>query len=98
MWPFAFRLEVHFAIAGDALRMEALVHNPAKTPLWFSFGFHPAFAWPLPGGAPKAAHRLVFAECEPGSVGGSIRTPDCCCPSPSPARLMATRWRPVPRC
>jgi galactose mutarotase-like enzyme len=67
-FPFAFVLDMAFAVVGDRLEMEARVHNPASGSLWFSFGFHPAFAWPLPGGAAKAAHRLVFADCEPEGV------------------------------
>ena len=34
----------------------------------FSFGFHPAFAWPLPGNAAKDAHRVVFAKDEPAPI------------------------------
>jgi galactose mutarotase-like enzyme len=34
----------------------------------FSFGFHPAFAWPLPGGAAKDAHRVTFAAPEPQPI------------------------------
>ena len=34
----------------------------------FSFGFHPAFAWPLPGGAAKADHAIVFERDEPEAI------------------------------
>ena len=68
MYPFAFVLEVAFWIEDMTLAMEATVTNPGADALPFSFGFHPAFAWPLPGGADKAAHRIVFAEPEPGAV------------------------------
>jgi galactose mutarotase-like enzyme len=34
----------------------------------FSFGYHPAFAWPLPGGGEKTAHRIIFAQDEPGPI------------------------------
>jgi len=67
-YPFAFVLEMQFTADGDMLRMEARVGNPAAGSLWFSFGFHPAFAWPLPGGAARDAHRVVFEECEPEPV------------------------------
>ncbi len=33
-----------------------------------SFGYHPAFAWPLPYGRPRAEHRLRFAEPEPAPI------------------------------
>ncbi len=64
-YPFAFRLDATYALAGATLTIEVVVANPADTPLSASFGFHPAFAWPLPYGAPRAAHRIVFAADEP---------------------------------
>jgi galactose mutarotase-like enzyme len=68
VFPFAFVLELSFRLDGTTLRMAATVTNPGGEPLPFSFGFHPAFAWPLPGGADKAAHRIVFAEAEPQPI------------------------------
>ncbi|MGX7893981.1 aldose 1-epimerase family protein [Tsuneonella sp. HG222] len=67
-YPFAFELEMAFALAGTTLAMTATVTNPGDAPLPFSFGFHPAFAWPLPGGAAKGAHRVVFERNEPQGV------------------------------
>lgn len=71
-YPFGFVLEMGFALEGWTLAMEARVFNPNATDLPFSFGFHPAFAWPLPGangiGADKAAHKLVFEADEPQDV------------------------------
>ena len=68
VYPFAFALELAFRLEGTALTMTATVGNPGDQPLPFSFGFHPAFAWPLPGGAGKDAHRIVFAEAEPQPI------------------------------
>lgn len=62
-YPFAFVLEMGFALDGMVLSMEARVRNPGGVPLPFSFGYHPAFAWPLPGGGDKLGHYLEF-ECE----------------------------------
>lgn len=59
-YPFGFVLEVAYCIVGMTLHTEVSVFNPNAEALPFSFGFHPAFAWPLPGGAEKHAHRLVF--------------------------------------
>ena len=67
-YPFAFQLDLKFAVEGMTLRMTATITNPGPAPLPFSFGFHPAFAWPLPGGAAKEAHRLVFERDEPEDV------------------------------
>lgn len=68
VYPFAFALEMAFRLDGATLGITATVGNPGDQPLPFSFGFHPAFAWPLPGGADKAAHRIVFAEAEPQPI------------------------------
>ncbi len=71
-YPFAFVLEMAFRLEGCTLTMEATVSNPGTSAgagdLPFSFGYHPAFAWPLPGGAEKAAHKLVFEQAEPQGV------------------------------
>lgn len=68
VYPFAFTLDMTFRLEGLTLAMEAIVANPGAMPLPFSFGYHPAFAWPLPGGGEKAAHRLVFDQHEPQPV------------------------------
>ncbi|MBX9797513.1 aldose 1-epimerase family protein [Sphingomonas sp.] len=67
-YPFAFALDLDFALAGATLTMTATVTNPAGTPLPMSLGWHPAFAWPLPYGAARAAHRLAFAMAEDGPM------------------------------
>ena len=68
VYPFGFVLEMAFRLDGRTLAMEATVTNPNGEALPFSFGYHPAFAWPLPGGADKAAHKLVFEKAEPQDV------------------------------
>lgn len=67
-FPFAFALELAFTVTGRKLRMAASATNRGEIPLPFSFGFHPAFAWPLPGDAAKAAHRIRFARPEPAPI------------------------------
>jgi galactose mutarotase-like enzyme len=68
VYPFRFVLTVTFRVEGDVLRMEAAVANRGEEEMYFSFGFHPAFAWPLPGGAAKEDHRIEFAVEEPGPI------------------------------
>lgn len=68
VYPFAFRLELYFEIADTTLDVAATVTNRGERSMPFSFGFHPAFAWPLPGGAPKDAHRITFERPEPAPV------------------------------
>lgn len=67
-YPFAFELEIAFRLQGTTLHVAATVRNPGAEPLPFSFGYHPAFAWPLPGGAEKADHVIAFAAPEPQPI------------------------------
>ena len=65
VYPFAFELELAFRLAGMRLEVEALVRNTGTGDLPFSLGFHPGFAWPLPGGGDKLAHAIRFQSDEP---------------------------------
>jgi galactose mutarotase-like enzyme len=68
VYPFAFRLELRHAVEGRTLRTTATVINTGNELLPFSLGYHHAFAWPLPGGAAKGAHKLVFSAQELADV------------------------------
>lgn len=63
-YPFAFQVDVTFEIAGSVLVNRAVVTNQDKRALPVSFGFHPAFRWPLPYGADRDAHAIVFEQDE----------------------------------
>lgn len=67
-YPFDFRLDVLFRLDGATLATEVTVGNPGAAPLPASFGFHPAFAWPLPYGRDRADHRIIFSHDEPGPL------------------------------
>ncbi len=67
-YPFAFELDAHFQTDGAALRKTITVRNTGETSLPFSFGYHPAFAWPLPHGAPREAHVIRFETDEPSPL------------------------------
>ena len=69
-FPFHFLLEISFAIADATLVMTATIGNSGDTPMPFSFGWHPAFAWPLPYGHPRDDHRIVFETEEPDMLKG----------------------------
>ncbi|MBT9383046.1 aldose 1-epimerase family protein [Pseudooceanicola sp. CBS1P-1] len=49
LYPRPFRLEVRHDVSGRTLRETAIVTNTGDRPMPFGLGFHPAFAWPLPG-------------------------------------------------
>ena len=78
-YPFAFELRATYRLDGATLVTEVEVVNPdTSQPLPASFGFHPAFAWPLPGGNAREEHRIAFAADEPDALaaldGGLIGT------------------------
>ena len=82
-YPFDFRLTLRHAVAGSRLTVAAEVTNTDSKPLPFGLGFHPAFAWPLPG----AAGRAHFVQLDNGGepalsrIDGGLRKPDLL-PSP----------------
>ena len=68
VYPFAFALDAAFTLTGMTLAIDVTVTNCGDRDMPASFGFHPAFAWPLPFGGGKADHRIVFACEEPGPI------------------------------
>jgi len=92
-YPFAFALDMTFAVAGATLEMTASITNRDAVALPFSFGFHPAFRWPLPVGGDKSAHRLVFAKGEPSPIRGVSADGLLTGPLPSPVdgRVLSLR-------
>lgn len=73
VYPFAFALDAAFTLTGATLAIDITVTNRSDVEMPASFGFHPAFAWPLPYGADKAAHRIVFADDEPGRLSAIVK-------------------------
>jgi galactose mutarotase-like enzyme len=67
-YPFAFRLDVTFAIEGDDLVITYAVTNSGDEMLPASIGAHPAFHWPLVADADKRAHTIIFAAAEPAPI------------------------------
>lgn len=68
VYPFAFTLELEFRLEGMSLHTTATVTNAGAGAMPFSLGYHPAFAWPLPGAAAKADHTIAFERPEPQPI------------------------------
>jgi galactose mutarotase-like enzyme len=66
LYPFAFLLEMTYAVEGTTLSVTTRVSNPGTVPLPCGVGAHPAFRWPLQAGVPQEAHVLEFDTPEPG--------------------------------
>lgn len=68
-YPFRFQLDLQFSVTGATLRMVATVRNLEENKILpASFGFHPAFRWPLPYGEAREAHYLAFEKDEPAPI------------------------------
>ncbi|RDI58565.1 aldose 1-epimerase family protein [Microvirga subterranea] len=63
-YPFDFELNVTYRADGLKLVIEAAALNVGKRAMPVSFGFHPAFRWPLPYGGTREAHEIRFERAE----------------------------------
>lgn len=69
IYPRAFALRATFEIRDATLAITIEVENrETALTLPASFGFHPAFAWPLPYAHPREDHRIVFDADETASI------------------------------
>lgn len=64
-FPFRFLLTLDYRAEGETLSVAMTIENrEARRTMPANFGFHPGFAWPLPGASGKAGHAITFAESE----------------------------------
>lgn len=68
VYPFRFELDVRFALDGPTLAVTTSVRNTGGEDMPASFGYHPAFRWPLPFGRPRSSHFIEFASDEPAPI------------------------------
>ncbi len=68
VYPFRFELDVRYEISGRTLSLDTAIRNLGETGMPASFGYHPAFRWPLPFGQPRATHFIEFEQNEPAAV------------------------------
>ena len=63
-YPFAFRLEVTYAVSGAELEVTLRIDNLGDDVLPASIGAHPAFNWPLSPELAKDEYTLTFSNEE----------------------------------
>jgi galactose mutarotase-like enzyme len=68
VYPFDFILDVRYALEANKLAITATVSNTGGRDMPVSFGFHPAFRLPLPGGSARGEHVLRFDAPEPAPI------------------------------
>jgi galactose mutarotase-like enzyme len=68
VYPFRFELNVSFALDGATLMITTRIRNLGETHMPASFGYHPAFRWPLPFGQARDAHFIEFEGDEPAPI------------------------------
>jgi galactose mutarotase-like enzyme len=85
VYPFHFELQVTFELLDATLCVTTRIRNQGPADMPASFGYHPAFRWPLPFGQPRLSHFVLFEADEPAP----FRRID-------PAGLLAPERRPTP--
>jgi len=68
VYPFHFELDVRFALDGPTLSVTTYIRNVGDQDMPASFGYHPAFRWPLPFGRDRSSHFIEFACDEPAPI------------------------------
>src|SRR6202789_546306 len=68
VYPFHFELDVRFALDGPSLSVTTYIRNVGDEEMPASFGYHPAFRWPLPFGRERSSHFIEFACDEPAPI------------------------------
>jgi galactose mutarotase-like enzyme len=68
IYPFDFTLDIDFEMDGPTLSLTASIRNQGDEDMPASFGYHPAFRWPLPFGRSRSAHFIEFAADEPAAI------------------------------
>jgi galactose mutarotase-like enzyme len=67
-YPFQFELNVRYELSSATLRVTTAISNLGAADMPASFGYHPAFRWPLPYGQPRSSHFIEFENDEPAPV------------------------------
>lgn len=83
-YPFAFTLDVDYALTANSLAARFTVGNRDGRELLYSVGFHPALRWPFAGGAAND-YSLIFEAPEDPEI-----------PTVTPSGLLRDEGRRVP--
>jgi galactose mutarotase-like enzyme len=90
IYPFDFELDIQFELRQATLAVSALIRNNGDADMPASFGFHPAFRWPLPYAKSRAAHFIEFEQEEPAPI-RRLSPQGLRAPTPHPTPIRARR-------
>lgn len=65
VYPFEFTLTLAYGLVDAGVSVTSTVTNLDNTPLPFQLGYHPAFAWPLPGAENQTHEMRLAGDAEP---------------------------------
>lgn len=68
IYPFNFELDIRYSLQDRSLSLTTWVRNVGDDTMLASFGYHPAFRWPLPYGQSRASHFIEFSEQEAAPI------------------------------
>jgi galactose mutarotase-like enzyme len=83
-YPFEFELRLDYEVIGRALLIRASISNAGADVMPASFGFHPAFRWPLAFDQSKADYSITFDRPEVACVERPVNGLLSGVPRPSP--------------
>ncbi|PCJ63406.1 MAG: hypothetical protein COA79_00945 [Planctomycetota bacterium] len=63
-YPYSFELNTAYSLLKNGIQINYKIRNPSEEDLYFSFGNHPAFNWPLNENNPKNSYYLEFEKKE----------------------------------
>jgi len=89
-YPFRFELDVHFALEAATLSVTTWVRNAGDEDMPASFGYHPAFRWPLPFGHARSSHVIEFENDEPAPM-RRLNADGLLTPAPQPTPINRRR-------
>lgn len=94
-YPFSFRLDITYTLERNRIGVTATVLNRDETDMPVQFGFHPAFAWPLPDSSGKSHVVQLANDGEPPLY--RLDADNLLIRTPHPSPFTAGHFRPDPQ-
>jgi galactose mutarotase-like enzyme len=73
IYPFPHQIDIEHTVSANEVAVSITVQNLSDETMYHGFGFHPAFAWPLPGNTSIDGHTVTLLQ---GPTGLANRRPN----------------------